>query len=153
MRYSNSIDDPKLFFIILICEMIVIIPIMVFMIICMWKIFTKAGQEGWKCLVPFYGTYVLTCEIAGKDTTTFVLRLIPIINIYAAIVTYMALAKSFGKDDGFGFGLFFLGIVFFPWLAFSKTIKYIGPGGINQPKDSDNSLTTNWQNPDKPSNV
>ena len=133
---------------IFLCEMIVLIPVMIFMVICMWKIFEKAGQEGWKCLIPFYGSYVLTCEIAGKDTTTFILRFIPIINIYAAIVTAIALAKSFGKDEGFGIGLAFLGIVFYPWLAFSKAIKYIGPGGIPQNPDSSNSLTNNWQNND-----
>ncbi|HPH88503.1 MAG TPA: DUF5684 domain-containing protein, partial [Chitinophagales bacterium] len=30
----------------------------VFFIICHWKIFTKAGQEGWKSLIPFYNAYV-----------------------------------------------------------------------------------------------
>ncbi len=145
---SRSSDDPKMFLTILLCEMLIFIPILVFMAVCMWKVFVKAGQEGWKALVPIYNIYVLTVDIAGKDTTTFILRFIPIINIYAAIVTYMALAKSFGKDEGFGIGLFFLGIVFFPWMAFSKDIKYVGPGGINTPQTSDNSLTNNWQNND-----
>ena len=25
----------------------------------MWKIFVKAGEPGWKCLIPFYGSYVI----------------------------------------------------------------------------------------------
>jgi len=124
----------------------------IFMLVCKYKLFVKAGQEGWKAIIPYYGTYVLTCEIAGKDVLTFVLHLVPFVNIYARIVTYMAVAKSYGKDDGFGIGLFFLGIVFWPWLAFSKTINYVGPGGVAV-KNSTNSLTNDWQNPDKPANV
>jgi hypothetical protein len=131
---------------ILLCEMIILIPVMIFMMVCMWKLFEKAGHEGWKALIPIYNAYVLTVDIAGKDTTTFILRFIPIINIYAAIVTYMALAKSFGKDEGFGIGLFLLGIVFFPWLAFAKDIKYVGPNGVATNPDSSSSLNTNWQN-------
>lgn len=146
-------SSDEMFMTILICEMLIIIPVAVFMIVCMWKIFEKAGQEGWKAIIPIYGTYIMVTKIAGKDDNHFVLHLIPIINIYATIVTYMAVAKSFGKDDGFGIGLFLLGIVFWPWLAFSKEINYVGPGGVAKVQDSTNSLTTDWQNPDKPSNV
>lgn len=144
-------NDEQVFIFMIICEMLIFIPIMVVFIISMWKIYKKAGLEGWECLIPIYGTYMMVTRIAGKDTNHFILHLIPIVNIYARIVTYMAVAKSFGKDDGFGIGLFFLGIIFWPWLAFSKTIQYVGPNGVV--KDSSNSLTNDWQNPDKPANV
>jgi hypothetical protein len=39
------------------------------------------------------------------------------------------LSKSFGKDIGFTLGLLFLSIVFYPVLAFSRDIHYIGPAG------------------------
>ena len=90
--------DQELFLFVLICEMLVIIPVVVFMMICIWKLFVKAGQEGWKALIPIYGTYILVTKIAGKSDNHFILHLIPFVNIYATIVTYMALAKSFGKD-------------------------------------------------------
>jgi hypothetical protein len=125
------------------------IALAIFLLICKYKIFVKAGQEGWKAIIPYYGTYVLTCEIAGKDALTFVLHLFPFVNIYARVITGLALAKSFGKEDGFGVGIGLLPVVFFPWLAFSKTIEYIGPGGATK-KDSTNSLTQDWQQPDKP---
>lgn len=141
-------NDSEAFLLILLCEMLIFIPLIVFIVVCRWKIFVKAGQEGWISIIPFYNTYVLTTKIAGKDDLTFVLHLIPFVNIYAAIVTNIALAKSFGKDEGFGIGLTFLNIIFYPWLAFSKTINYIGPGGINKVQDSTNSLTNNWQNND-----
>lgn len=53
-----------------------------------------------------------------------------IANIYIAFVILMALAKSFGKETGFGIGLFFLGFIFFPMLGFGDA-KYIGPNGVN----------------------
>lgn len=146
-------DDMAFTLGILICELLIFVPIAIFMIVVSWKLFQKAGQEGWKCLIPIYGTYVLTVDIAGKDTTTFVLHLIPFVNIYARIVTSIALAKSFGKDEGFGIGLAFLGIVFYPILAFNKKITYLGPGGEPLVKDSSNSLTTDWQNPNKPTDI
>jgi hypothetical protein len=31
---------------------------MVFMYVCYWKIFVKAGQPGWASLVPFYNIYI-----------------------------------------------------------------------------------------------
>jgi hypothetical protein len=134
--------------VMLFCYMIILIPIIVIMLISRWKIFVKAGQEGWMSIIPIYNTYILTTKIAGKDDMTFILHLLPIINIYALVVTNIALAKSFGKDDGYGIGLSFLAIIFYPMLAFSKTAVYLGPGGVNQTKDSSNSLTNNWQNND-----
>ncbi|HRB69722.1 MAG TPA: hypothetical protein PLC92_06420, partial [Chitinophagales bacterium] len=32
--------------------------LILFFVICHWKIFTKAGQAGWKCLIPFYNIYI-----------------------------------------------------------------------------------------------
>ncbi len=146
-------DSAALPLIAVLCELMILIPVWIFMSIVRWKLFEKAGYEGWKGIIPGYRVYVLACEIAGKDITTFVLHFIPFISIYAKIVTYMAVAKSFGKDEGFGVGLFFLSIVFFPMLAFSKKVQYIGPGGIPIKKDSSNSLTPNWQNPAPPANT
>lgn len=116
------------------------------LLVSMWKIFVKAGEEGWKCLIPVYRTYIMTVKIAGKDDTTFILHLLPFVNIYASIVTNMALAKSFGKDDGYGLGLTFLGIVFFPMLGFGSA-QYVGPGGVPvNPVPPTNVPTTDWQN-------
>ena len=41
------------------------LAIAVVYIVGMWKLFVKAGEAGWKCLIPFYGTYVLG-KIATK---------------------------------------------------------------------------------------
>lgn len=33
--------------------------ITVFSIIITWKLFTKAGEEGWKSIIPIYNTYIM----------------------------------------------------------------------------------------------
>ena len=35
-------------------------------IIGKWKIFEKAGEEGWKAIIPVYNTYIL-CQITGTN--------------------------------------------------------------------------------------
>lgn len=35
--------------------------------ICMWKIFEKAGLEGWKAIIPFYNIYVEIVYVAKKE--------------------------------------------------------------------------------------
>jgi Family of unknown function (DUF5684) len=99
----------------------------VVIIIAMWKVFTKAGKPGWASLVPIYNTIVLL-EIIGKPVWWFLLLMIPCVNIIIAFIVCIELAKSFGKEAGFGIGLALLGVIFFPILGFGSA-RYIGPGG------------------------
>lgn len=89
----------------------------IFMIICMWKVYSKAGKPGWAAIVPIYNIVVLL-EIVKKPVWWLILLLIPIVNIIIMILIYVELAKAFGQGVGFGLGLIFLSIIFFPILAF-----------------------------------
>lgn len=53
---------------------VITLVLLVLMIATMWRIFTKAGQKGWKCLIPIYGTYVLW-EIGWEGSKFWVLLL------------------------------------------------------------------------------
>lgn len=99
---------------------IVYLAIAVLMIASIWKLFTKAGKPGWASIVPIYNLIVLL-EVAGKPLWFIVLFLIPVANLVAAIMTYIGLAKSFGKGGGFAVGLLLLPIIFFPILAFGSS--------------------------------
>ncbi|CAM3576512.1 hypothetical protein FSS13T_06570 [Flavobacterium saliperosum S13] len=94
-----------------------------FLIICQWKVFTKAGKPGWACLIPIYSGIVLL-EIIKKPIWWIFMLLIPIANIYFAIVITNELSKSFGKTSAFTVGLIFLPFIFYPILAFGDA-KYI----------------------------
>ena len=106
---------------------IFILAILVFYIAASWKIYEKAGQPGWACIVPIYGQYILL-KIVGKPGWWLLLYFIPVVNIVFVIWTYNMLSKSFGKDEGFTVGLLLLGFIFWPILGFGDA-KYLGPYG------------------------
>jgi len=97
----------------------------VVLIVALWKIFTKAGQPGWASLIPIYNIYIW-CKIVGRPGWWVILMLIPFVNFIIAIILCIDLAKSFGNGVGFGVGLAFLGIIFFPILGFGSA-QYQGP--------------------------
>lgn len=107
-----------IFFIIVLC---------VFYIYCMWKIYRKAGYQGWEAIIPVYNTYILL-KIVGKPWWWLLMLLIPGINIIFAIWAYNMLSKSFGKTELFTVGLLLLSFIFIPVLAFGAA-KYLGPYG------------------------
>jgi hypothetical protein len=106
---------------------VIYLAIVVLLIAAAWQIFTKAGEAGWKCLIPIYNTLVLL-KIVGRDWWWILLLLIPILNIVIWLIIALDLAKSFGKGGGFGVGLFFLSFIFGPILGFGSA-TYVGPGG------------------------
>lgn len=108
----------------------------VFIIAAWWKIFEKAGEEGWKAIIPIYNLYIIT-KIVGKPGIWTLLCLIPFVGIIFLIWTYNMLSKSFGKDEGFTVGLILLGIVFVPILGFGPA-KYLGPYGNKAEFDARN---------------
>ena len=82
-----------------------------------WIVFQKAGQAGWKCLIPFYKVYVLM-EISGKPGWWMFLLFIPPVGLVTYLFAMLSLAKKFGRSELFGVGLLFLPMVLFPVLAF-----------------------------------
>lgn len=96
-----------------------------FYLYCTWRLFEKTGRKGWEGLVPGHDT-VEMFEIVGRPGWWFFLLLIPIANIVIGIMIQFELAKVFGKDTGFGFGLLFLPFIFLPILALGGA-EYQGP--------------------------
>lgn len=104
--------------------MVIALGITVLVIAGMWKVFTKAGEPGWACLIPIYNVLVLL-KIAGKEWWWLILMFIPIVNFVIAILVAIALADKFGKGAGFGIGLAFLPMIFYPILGFGDA-RYQG---------------------------
>ena len=102
-----------------------------------WVVYTKAGEEGWKSLIPIYNLYVLL-KIVGRPGWWLVLYLVPFVNIVIWIIVSVDLAKSFGKGTGFALGLIFLTPIFYLILAFGDA-TYRGPaaapGGGAPPRE------------------
>ena len=98
------------------------------LLIANWKIFTKAGQAGWKTLIPIYNGMVLFKIIYGSMGKFFLL-IIPVFGQIYYIISMFRLARVFGKGGVFGFGLWVLPTIFTLILGFSKKIQYVGPFG------------------------
>ncbi|HIE47405.1 TPA: signal peptidase I [Candidatus Bipolaricaulota bacterium] len=94
---------------------------MVFMVATMWKIYTKAGQPGWGCLVPIYNAYLML-KIAGRPGWWLLLLFIPFVNWIIGIIVAIEIARNFGKGGWFAAGLIFLPVIFCPIHAFGKAV-------------------------------
>ncbi|MBQ9403085.1 hypothetical protein IJU22_00730 [Candidatus Saccharibacteria bacterium] len=66
------------------------IAIAIIMIIASWKIFTKAGEKGWKSLIPIYNVYILF-KISGFKSGFWTLVCV---EIAAFLVTFIAVAAG-----------------------------------------------------------
>ena len=104
---------------------LIYIAIIVAVIAGWWKIFTKAGEAGWKSIIPVYN-FIVILKIVGRDWWWVILMLIPIVNFIMLIIVSLDLAKSFGRGTGFGIGLAFLSFIFAPILGFGSD-TYKGP--------------------------
>ena len=109
--------------------------VILLIIVARWKMFEKAGEEGWACLIPIYGTLVML-RIIGKPGWWLLMLLIPFVNLVYAIWAVNLLSKSFGKDEGFTVGMIFLPFVFYPILAFGGS-QYIGAQSKEAQRDRD----------------
>ena len=113
--------------------LIIWLAVFVVAVIAMWKVFEKAGVEGWKAIIPIYNSWTLA-EIAGKPgwwALVFLIAWIPFVGPIAAVVVWviiaLELAKKFGKDTAFAiFALIIFSLIGLLILGFGDA-KYIGP--------------------------
>lgn len=106
---------------------ILIIGLTALGILAQWKMFVKAGEAGWKCLIPFYNLWTMFKIVYGEGIRMF-LTFIPFVGFIFFILFSFDLSDSFGKHNiGFKLGLLFLAPVFYLMLGLNKNIKYIGP--------------------------
>ena len=103
--------------------------VIVLVIAGMWKMFVKAGQQGWLSIIPILNTYVII-KLAGREGWWILLFLIPCVNIVVAIIVYMDLAQKYGKSAAYGLGLVFLPFIFIPMLGFGSATYQGDPARI-----------------------
>ncbi|MFA7485150.1 MAG: DUF5684 domain-containing protein, partial [Phycisphaerae bacterium] len=118
---TGSINWP-----VFVVAILIVIVVGIIQSISVYIIFDKAGEPGWAIFVPFYNMWVWA--VVGNrpgwvGLSTFLTSFIPLPYVgdllWLAIWIYITtgVAKAFGKGTGFGMGLCFLPIIFYPILA------------------------------------
>jgi Family of unknown function (DUF5684) len=106
--------------------------LVVLLIVAYWKIFTKAGEAGWKSIIPIWNVIVLL-KIVGRPWWWLLLLFIPFVNFIILIIVALDLGKSFGKSTVFSiFGLIIFSVVGYLILGFGDA-KYVGPAAGSTP--------------------
>ena len=133
---------------VILTIVIISLTVYVLLIIAMWKIFTKAGEKGWKSLIPLYNGYIYY-KIAGMKNYFWIIicaalvysilqtvtqqnsTLMGIVGLIYGIFTIVIgiihsykLSKAFDKGIGYTLGLIFLPNIFTLILGFGKA-KYV----------------------------
>lgn len=92
----------------------------ILLMISMYKIYRKAGRNGWEAFLPVYNIIVLL-QIVELPLWYIVLFFIPIVNIYAVFKVFIELAHKFGKTTIFGIASVFFSVICMPILAFGSS--------------------------------
>lgn len=154
--------------IVIVLVLVLLLPILIVYLIGLWKLFKKAGHEGWEAIIPFYNTWVLA-EISGTAWWYALIIIISNLGILgdniglewllnlAALVSnffiFYNLSKKFHKGVGFAVAMTFLPIIMIPIMGFSSNFQYDatvsvsenGPIGDNNDSNNQNN-SSNYQN-------
>lgn len=123
----------------IIVVLLLVIAYAIFAIIGNWKLYEKAGQPGWKSIIPFYNTWTLV-EMVGLNWYWFLLCIASTIftvlglsslsllgsiaGIFGNVMICYNMAKKLHKDTGWiVLAVIFNGIVL-PVMGYSKEANW-----------------------------
>lgn len=141
-HYSSSFSHEFWMVLLAILGVVLVVALIIIIIgvIGQWKMFKKAGKNGWEAIIPIYNIYTL-CLITGVNPLWILIVfglgflsaffsllsfVSSIATIYFSILVAVSTARSFGKEDGYALGLYFLGPFFQLALGIGKS-EYLGP--------------------------
>jgi len=130
-----------------IAAIAVIIAFYVLLVIANWMIFKKAGEAGWKSIIPILNLYTLF-KITWNTKMFWISLLLSIVSgalssreeiwaivlmglcgaaaLVISIINTVKLSRAFGHGAGFTIGLLFLPNIFTMILGFGSD-RYLGP--------------------------
>jgi signal peptidase I, bacterial type len=102
----------------------------------LWKLFIKAGRQGWESLIPVYKEFIIAKHITGRPGWWIALLLIPIVNIFIFFGLYLDLVKSFGKRRFWEYAAtILLPFVVLPWWGNDPKVTYLGKSAAPEFKE------------------
>lgn len=98
------------------------------------KLFVKAGVPAWKAYVPFYNTWVMQ-ELAQRPKHWVFWQFIPVVGWFITPGIFIEFVKLFGQFSlGQHTAASLAGPIYFPYLAYKKDPRYIGPEAVRHYK-------------------
>ncbi len=142
--YYRDVYSAMMSAMVVIYMVIALVNLVVYIlsIVANYRLFEKAGEEGWKAIIPFYNYFVL-CRIVMGDSLWFWLGFVPGINVFGRFYIRFKTGEAYGKTTGFNIGMMLLPYIFRIILAFDAKTAYYGP---------DNIRRANGYNPYSPQN-
>lgn len=139
----------KMIFTALLISTAVLFVLAVINIVANWRMFEKAGEHGWCCLIPFVSGHVFykiawhpffywlntaclfgveifsSMQLEGGVNMPYIALaslVLSIASIALSIVHNVKLSRCFGHGVGFAIGLTFLPLIFMPILGLGNSI-------------------------------
>ena len=104
---------------------IIVLAVVVLSIAGLWMMFQKAGEAGWKAIIPIWNTLIIL-KIVGRAWWWIILLIIPFLGLVIWIIVCNDLSKSYARGAGTTVGLIFLPWLFYMILGFGEA-EYQGP--------------------------
>ncbi|MGF6906195.1 DUF5684 domain-containing protein [Fusobacterium sp. PH5-44] len=115
--YSNV--DNSMHFVLGVFNFALGLTLTIVTIVAMWKIFTKAGIDGWKSVIPFYNGYTIVTKVARKSAIYYfwipLLGTIIIITVFIPMMLATILGMR-GVSDTLALVMLFFSIGFSIWI-------------------------------------
>jgi len=101
-----------------------------------YLLFKKAGEPGWKALIPIYNTFVML-RIANRPLYWFFLQFIPVVGWFISLGILIEFIKVFGKFKFYQHALtVFSAGLYFLYVGLNKKDKFVGPEEVRKYKKS-----------------
>lgn len=139
-------------FFVTMTVMLFLLVLLIIELVGKWQVYKKMGLAPWKCLIPFYSTYLefgkvweskyfavwmvlyilylVTPGFFDRGLGFFLRLFVLVISVALFVVNFILCLKfshAFHAGIGMAVGLFFLPFIFFPVLGFSREYIYGGP--------------------------
>lgn len=105
-------------------SMIISLIINIALIVANWVLFEKAGEPGWKAIIPGLNIWTLF-EIVYGSGWKCLLLLVPILDIVLLLLLPFRITKAYGHGFVYGLGMLFFSPVMTLILAFGPS-RYRG---------------------------
>ena len=127
--------------VILVMLLIILIPFLCIYIVGRWKMYKKAGRQGWESIVPIYSDWVYV-EMAGLNWWWFFFLIASsislsfkfndgdssfIVSIAGLVGTFVCnynISKKLGKDTGFAVLMTIFPFIVVPMIGFSNNYTW-----------------------------